>query len=1100
MSTGPYRAVFLSYASQDAAAAKHIADALRSAGVEVWFDQSELVGGDQWDGKIRGQISSCALFMPIISANTQARREGYFRIEWRLAAQRTHAMSDDLSFLMPVVVDDTKDAEARVPAEFKAVQWTKLPAGEATPKFCARVKALLEGEGQEARGEGREGRTYDQEPKAKNPRLRRFWWALPMFGVAMALVLVMKEGRKEPSPVPASAAPASEARQLADRARALVYKEGAARGELEAAEELCKRAVALDPTDAKALAVWSEVNTWFIYLGFDTTPERRELARGRAAQALQLAPNSFEVRFAQASYLGRSRGDLVDRTEADVKRSGEMLAALLQERPDEPRALHLLGVVQSFRGNMDEARATLRRLSENPEFAATAWSELAWSEFFTTAADYRAAEAALDRANGLQPIWGSLILKALLAVEWRGDLDLALATQRRLPEDLKQEDLGVYIASWVHLFRREPDEVLRVLEAAPRDWIHTNGYDGPKAVGLALAHRMRGDQTRADVQWQIALRLIERRLADRPDSDFLLKLKAYVLAATGQKTEAAATLRLVRDVLPAASWPRRCRVIYTKVLLGDTDGAMDLLEHDSRLTAAVLRLDPQLDPLRDLPRFKSLLARLEADPARSPKAASSSLSLSPSPSLSLSPSLPPDTKSVAVLAFANLSDDKTNEYFSDGISEELLNVLAKVPGLKVSARTSAFYFKGKEVPIPEISKQLGVAYVVEGSVRKAGDKVRITAQLIKAADGFHVWSDTFTRELKDIFAVQDEIAGLIAKALSLELGAAAPAAIAAVDPEALRLYLEGRQAWNQRTAEGFFRAEVAFRQALELAPNFARVLSGLADVGVVRRSGSGQRLAPREEIVGLAQRAIALDPSLADPHATLGVLEFMDWNFAAADRHFRRAFALNPNYAWAHLWRGQSLMTQGQVDEALAENQRALETDPLAPRIASNTALLLLLAGRPADALASADRALSLLPGEPQAQTWKSEALLMLGRTAEALRIAREARAINPSRPDFSYVLASAGDPQEVAAAVSAPDTRFTNRTRSLLAIGRMDDALAGLEADAKDSVFSFQFVLFHPAFDMVRRDPRFLKMLENLRMTDAHTSAQAWRAEHNKR
>ena len=130
-------------------------------------------------------------------------------------------------------------------------------------------------------------------------------------------------------------------------------------------------------------------------------------------------------------------------------------------------------------------------------------------------------------------------------------------------------------------------------------------------------------------------------------------------------------------------------------------------------------------------------------------------------------------KSVAVLAFANLSDDKENEYFSDGISEELLNVLAKIPNLKVSARTSAFSFKGKNVAIPEIARQLGVAYVVEGSVRKQGTKVRITAQLIKAEDGFHVWSDTFTRELKDIFAVQDEIAGLIAQQLQLKLTATA---------------------------------------------------------------------------------------------------------------------------------------------------------------------------------------------------------------------------------------------------------------------------------------------------------------------------------------
>src|SRR5476649_54743 len=139
------RAVFLSYASQDAEAAKRICDALRQAGVEVWFDQNELVGGDAWDAKIRKQIAECALFVPLISANTQARLEGYFRLEWKLAAQRTHTMADEKTFLLPVVIDVTRDAEAQVPAEVKTVQWTKLPGGDTPEKFCARVEQLLGG-------------------------------------------------------------------------------------------------------------------------------------------------------------------------------------------------------------------------------------------------------------------------------------------------------------------------------------------------------------------------------------------------------------------------------------------------------------------------------------------------------------------------------------------------------------------------------------------------------------------------------------------------------------------------------------------------------------------------------------------------------------------------------------------------------------------------------------------------------------------------------------------------------------------------------------------------------------------------------------------
>src|SRR5476651_1503870 len=147
MSDPANKAVFLSYASQDAEAAKRICEALRAAGVEVWFDQDALVGGDAWDQKIRGQVSSCALFVPIISSESQARREGYFRLEWKLAAQRTHTIADGTPFLLPVVIDATRDADAIVPEEFHAVQWTRLPAGAATPAFVARVKNLLTGDG-----------------------------------------------------------------------------------------------------------------------------------------------------------------------------------------------------------------------------------------------------------------------------------------------------------------------------------------------------------------------------------------------------------------------------------------------------------------------------------------------------------------------------------------------------------------------------------------------------------------------------------------------------------------------------------------------------------------------------------------------------------------------------------------------------------------------------------------------------------------------------------------------------------------------------------------------------------------------------------------
>ena len=232
-------------------------------------------------------------------------------------------------------------------------------------------------------------------------------------------------------------------------------------------------------------------------------------------------------------------------------------------------------------------------------------------------------------------------------------------------------------------------------------------------------------------------------------------------------------------------------------------------------------------------------------------------------------------KSVAVLAFADLSEERQNDYFSDGISEELINMLSKVPELKVAARTSTFSFKGKNTSVPDIAKQLGVAYVVEGSVRRSGNRVRITAQLINAADGFHLWSDSFDREVKDIFDVQDEIAAIIASSLKLKLAVATKSKLGAVNPEAYRLYVEGIHFWSLRSNEALKRAQGLFTQAIALDPDFARAYAGLADCELVLTRAVVDRNVPdRLEIARHARtivdKALQLDPNLAEAYAASG--------------------------------------------------------------------------------------------------------------------------------------------------------------------------------------------------------------------------------------
>jgi adenylate cyclase len=478
----------------------------------------------------------------------------------------------------------------------------------------------------------------------------------------------------------------------------------------------------------------------------------------------------------------------------------------------------------------------------------------------------------------------------------------------------------------------------------------------------------------------------------------------------------------------------------------------------------------------------------------------------PAESMGRQASLPPgpaiDSKSIAVLAFANLSDDKSNEYFTDGVSEELLNVLSKIPGLKVSARTSAFHFKGKDTPIPEIAKELGVAYVVEGSVRKAGDRVRITAQLIKAAGGFHVWSDNFDRELKDIFVVQDEIAGLIAKNLSLKLAAASPSVAAEVNPEAYQLYLEGRQQWSMRTDEAMKRAEKLFRQALELEPNFARAYVGLADTvavtGALKEEDADNNV--RLETLKLVDRALQIDPNLAEAHASRGnILE----RFGRKDESraaFERSLALNPNYATAHQWYGRLLWSRGDLDRADAELRRAEELDPIAPIMPGNYGMLLNTMRRYREALAAGDRAVAIQPEFPQGKLVRANALLGLGRKEEAAAIYREFIS-NPEvggilrRPWFlAGQLALAGDPSAAQAKLaqlpSEPKIEPFQLAYLLMALGRPEEALAELAKPREKARDPFYFL--QPNWDSVRDDPRFLAEIARDGLADGYRAA--WR------
>ncbi len=987
------KAVFLSYASQDSAAAKRICEALRSGGVEVWFDaDGGLEHGDEWDAKIRRQIKECVLFIPVISSNTQAREEGYFRIEWELAAQRALGIASGVPFILPVVIDDTKEPAALVPDRFHAVQWTRLRGGEVPTDVLQRFLKLwshrtgvLKHEAMEPErpraGERDEGVASPTNPLKVGRRVPAAAWSLALLAIALTAGGYFWMRRSaEPAPFPAQnagagtrpptsekaapatpAAPLSEARKLALRAQALIETLESTREDYQLAEELVAQAKAKDTTDAEVCAIEAHIHESYIQRGWDTSDTRRESARTAVQRAIRLDPASFEARFSQARLLG-----LTGREGEERERQ---LRELRRERPADQRILRALATVIDRLGRIDESAAIAKESAALPGGDPLALYSLSQGYWFAGRA--HDAEVAIEAAIAQKPFTGALLMNVWYKASLRGDIAQARQLIEQVDLGLMQEDRAAYFAFSTELLGRNPDKAIAWLKAVPRDWLNDSWYRGPKGQLVGEAHALAGRPEAARLEWQSALKLTEQRLVDRPKDPPLLRARVQLLARLGQPDEAARQLSVLLQIVGVDA--ERATIVNPPITdcfiaLGRKAEALRQMASFVKngpnwrmyYSSATLRLDPTYDSLRAEPEFTALLAEVEARE----KAIAAPAAVAKSNLTAIAPAKV-DDKSVAVLAFANLSDDKANEYFSDGISEELLNVLAKIPGLKVSARTSAFYFKGKEVPIPEIAKQLGVAYVVEGSVRKQGDKVRITAQLIKADGGFHVWSDTFTRDLKDVFAVQDEIAGLIAKNLELKMGLGEATARLAVSPDAYQAFLIGRAAAAKASTEELREAVGHFERAVALEPKYTAAWVQLASAHTqLGRWGGAPTLQSWQSARAAIDRARTLEPDSPDVLLALGwILRTAEWKWREAEQAFRRALELRPNHPDTVSGAAVLLFNVGKKEEAFRLGRQAVQLDPLNAAAQIDLSLMFYSNENWPESEQAARRALQLAPG-----------------------------------------------------------------------------------------------------------------------------------------
>jgi TolB-like protein/Tfp pilus assembly protein PilF len=346
-----------------------------------------------------------------------------------------------------------------------------------------------------------------------------------------------------------------------------------------------------------------------------------------------------------------------------------------------------------------------------------------------------------------------------------------------------------------------------------------------------------------------------------------------------------------------------------------------------------------------------------------------------------------DQPSIAVLPFVSMSSEKNQEYFSDGLAEELLDLLAKIPGLRVAARTSSFQFRDKTEDARVIGKKLNVAAILEGSVRKQGNRTKITTQLIKAADGFQLWSDTFDREMTDIFAVQEEIARAITGTLKVKLLGKKVATPTSTNPEAYNAFLQGRYFLERNTDENLSKAREYFEQATKLDQSYARGWVGLAE----SRSGqAGNGYVDSAEGYRLArvaaQRALTLDESLADAHAAMAwIQQFADRDWTGAEASYRRARELDPGNATILSHSALLARILGHLDEAMALDREALQRDPLRSGSYINAGFTLYLAGRDDEALAALRKALELFPGVERAHDYLGRVYLAQSRPREAL-------------------------------------------------------------------------------------------------------------------
>ena len=460
-----------------------------------------------------------------------------------------------------------------------------------------------------------------------------------------------------------------------------------------------------------------------------------------------------------------------------------------------------------------------------------------------------------------------------------------------------------------------------------------------------------------------------------------------------------------------------------------------------------------------------------------------------------------DIQSVAVLPLVNVGGTAQDEYFSDGMSDELANALNRIPGLRVASRTSSYTFKNrKDVDVGEIGRKLNVQAVLEGTVRRAGTRLRVSGQLTSTRDGLSLWSDTYERNVDDVFSVQEDIARSIAAALRPRLSRTAPTdtshTAGTTNVDAYDAYLRGRYLWNARGAENLKNAIGHFDRAIAKDPDFSRAYAAraMAYALLPEYTDTGPRDASERSIAD-ARRALKGDTTLAEAHTAVALASVHEWDWDAAEAAYKRAIAADPGYPTAHQWYGELLYNTSRLDSSIAETRRARNLDPLAPILSTALGYALTIARRYDEAIAELKRGLELAPNLGVMHSVYGFANLFAGKSAEARAELETAVRNDPDlvlrKGQLAYVYAKTGDPDRARAILdemrkngTSEDAHAVAFAIVYVALGEKDKALSLLESAVKKrdiGLLTAASPLDDPTYDPIRNDPRFVKILEQM-------------------